>query len=56
MSDDLNYQDLYNQAQQEIVNLQHTVRVLVAKLNEANGKKQELEVVEAEAKSSKKAN
>ena len=34
MSDDLNYEKLYNTAQQELINAQHTIRVLVQKLEE----------------------
>jgi len=32
MENELNYQELYNQAQQEIANLQHTIRILVSRL------------------------
>ena len=34
MEQELNYEALYNTAQQELANAQHTIRVLVAKLNE----------------------
>ncbi len=34
MDEQLNYEALYNTAQQELANAQHTIRVLVAKLNE----------------------
>jgi|13_taG_2_1085334.scaffolds.fasta_scaffold57185_4 hypothetical protein len=37
MSEDLNYESLYNTAQQELANAQHTIRVLVQKLQEAQG-------------------
>jgi uncharacterized coiled-coil protein SlyX len=46
MENELNYQELYNQAQQEIVNLQHTVRVLVSRLQAAESKQAEAVVVE----------
>jgi exonuclease VII small subunit len=35
MSDELNYEALYNTAQQELANAQHTIRVLVQRLQEA---------------------
>lgn len=34
MDQELNYEALYNTAQQELANAQHTIRVLVEKLNE----------------------
>jgi len=34
MENELDYQKLYMQAQQEIANLQHTLRILVNKLEE----------------------
>lgn len=37
MSDELNYEALYNTAQQELANAQHTIRVLVQRLQEAQG-------------------
>ena len=53
MENELDYQELYKQAQQEIVNLQHTVRVLVSRLQATEGKQPEV-VVADEPK--KKAN
>jgi len=37
MSEELNYEALYNTAQQELANAQHTIRVLVQRLQEAQG-------------------
>ena len=37
MSEQLNYEALYNTAQQELANAQHTIRVLVQRLQEAQG-------------------
>jgi len=53
MSDDLNYEKLYNTAQQELINAQHTIRVLVQKLEELQNAQQK--VVEEKAEK-KKAN
>jgi len=53
MSEDLNYEKLYNTAQQELINAQHTIRVLVQKLEELQNAQQE--VVEEKA-DKKKAN
>lgn len=55
MSDDLNYEKLYNTAQQELVNAQHTIRVLVSKIEELQGNVQQAEQVE-EKVDKKKAN
>lgn len=58
MSEDLNYESLYNTAQQELANAQHTIRVLVQKLQEAQGDDSiagEQPIVD-EAKAKKKAN
>ena len=57
MSEELNYEALYNTAQQELANAQHTIRVLVQRLQEKEGAEQPLtgEVVEAKAEK-KKAN
>ena len=57
MSEELNYEALYNTAQQELANAQHTIRVLVQRLQEKEGTEQPVtgEVVEAKAEK-KKAN
>ncbi len=57
MSEEINYEALYNTAQQELANAQHTIRVLVQRLQEKEGAEQPLtgEVVEAKAEK-KKAN
>jgi hypothetical protein len=59
MSEDLNYESLYNTAQQELANAQHTIRVLVQKLQEAQGDdsiKGEQPIVEEAKADKKKAN
>jgi hypothetical protein len=57
MSEELNYEALYNTAQQELANAQHTIRVLVQRLQEKEGTEQPVtgEVVEAKT-DKKKAN
>lgn len=57
MSEEINYEALYNTAQQELANAQHTIRVLVQRLQENEEAEQPLtgEVVEAKAEK-KKAN
>jgi len=59
MSEDLNYESLYNTAQQELANAQHTIRVLVQKLQEAQGDDSiagEQTIVEEAKADKKKAN
>jgi hypothetical protein len=59
MSEDLNYESLYNTAQQELANAQHTIRVLVQKLQEAQGGETvvgEQPIVEEAKADKKKAN
>jgi len=55
MSEELNYEALYNTAQQELANAQHTIRVLVQKLQEIQGEEApvQAEIVEAKAGSKK---
>jgi|TARA_R110000803_G_scaffold47049_3_gene98445 exonuclease VII small subunit len=54
MSEELNYEALYNTAQQELVNAQHTIRVLVQRLQEKEQGEQPLEGEVIEAKADKK--
>lgn len=54
MSEQLNYEALYNTAQQELANAQHTIRVLVQRLQEAQGGEAPVEAEVVEAKADKK--
>ena len=54
MSEELNYEALYNTAQQELANAQHTIRVLVQRLQEAQGGEAPVEAEVVEAKADKK--
>jgi len=54
MSEELNYEALYNTAQQELANAQHTIRVLVQKLQEKEEGEQPLQGEFIEAKADKK--
>jgi len=54
MSEELNYEALYNTAQQELANAQHTIRVLVQRLQEAQGGEAPVEAEVVEPKADKK--
>ena len=54
MSEELNYEALYNTAQQELANAQHTIRVLVQRLQEAQGGEAPVQAEVVEAKTDKK--
>lgn len=54
MSEELNYEALYNTAQQELANAQHTIRVLVQRLQEVQGGDAPVQAEVVEEKADKK--
>ena len=54
MSEELNYEALYNTAQQELANAQHTIRVLVQRLQEVQGGEAPVQAEVVEEKADKK--
>jgi len=54
MSEELNYEALYNTAQQELANAQHTIRVLIQRLQEVQGGEAPVQAEVVEEKADKK--
>ena len=54
MSEELNYEALYNTAQQELANAQHTIRVLIQRLQDVQGGEAPVQAEVVEEKPDKK--
>ena len=54
MSEELNYEALYNTAQQELANAQHTIRVLIQRLQDVQGGEAPVQAEVVEEKADKK--